>query len=829
MPNPTEAEARIKIDELLKRAGWRLVGDKNGRADVRLETNIIFVGDNDNESRNTGFVDYLLLNKKGFPLAVLEAKRGNPLEGKEQARRYALSQKTIFVILSNGDVHYLWDLSRGNPEIITDFPTQESLSEKSKLVPKASPLNAEEVNEGYIAISQNPGYQHDPRYQEESTRANYISGEGLAILRPYQLDAIRALQKSAATGNHRFLFEMATGTGKTLVSGAVIKLFLRTGNARRILFLVDRLELEDQAYKNFVRYLGKDYTCVIYKQNRTDWRKAEIVISTVQSLSSQNKYKTLFSPIDFDLVISDEAHRSINGNSRAVFEYFTGYKLGLTATPRDYLRNIDPEKISDRDPRSWERRQLMDTYKTFGCESGEPTARYSLVDGVQHGYLINPITVDARTDITTELLSEKGYAVMLQNDEGEEVEEVFFHTDFERKFISEKTNIVFCRAIIENALQDPLSGEIGKTLVFCISQKHASKITQILNQISHHAWPGKYNSDFAVQVTSNIPNAQQMAVHFANNNLNGYTKFLPGYKSSKTRVCATVGMMTTGYDCEDILNLALLRPVFSPTDFVQIKGRGTRKFTFKYEDENKEVHEKIKERFKFFDFFGNFEYFEEKFDYDEAIDLPQASIGSGGGDGDERPPATEIEVFNPDKLKELRITSIGVEGMRVDRELYKQASGIIRQDVEIEKLIEHGEWEKAVRIARERYENKPELYLTLEKIRKSTNLDRRLTWREFLEQVFGLIDRFKSRDEQLGEEADKFISIHKPESKYVPHIKNFLKVYVGDAEFRKQISHGEFPWDDGAFTMAEYKALDKWREIIPKYVKDYVSITQYTE
>ena len=102
-----------------------------------------------------------------------------------------------------------------------------------------------------------------------------------------------------------------------------------------------------------------------------------------------------------------------------------------------------------------------------------------------------------------------------------------------------------------------------------------------------------------------------MTTNVANNVLKGHSKFRPGYKSSKTRVCVTVGMMTTGYDCEDILNLALLRPVFSPTDFVQMKGRGTRKFTFKYKDEDGETQRVIKDKFKFFDFFANFEYFEE--------------------------------------------------------------------------------------------------------------------------------------------------------------------------------------------------------------------------
>ena len=168
----------------------------------------------------------------------------------------------------------------------------------------------------------------------------FIKVNNLRFLRAYQLKAVHALQRAVKDGNDRFLFEMATGTGKTLVAGAVIKLFLRSGNASRVLFLVDRLELEEQARKVFAALLSADFRTVVYKEKRDDWRSAEIVVTTVQSLLFNNKYQALFSPTDFDLVISDEAHRSISGNARAVFDYFVGYKLGLTATPRDYLRGI---------------------------------------------------------------------------------------------------------------------------------------------------------------------------------------------------------------------------------------------------------------------------------------------------------------------------------------------------------------------------------------------------------------------------------------------------------------------------------------------------------
>ena len=627
---------------------------------------------------------------------------------------------------------------------------------------------------------------------------------------------------------------MATGTGKTLLSSAVIKLFLRTGNAKRVLFLVDRLELEDQAYKNFKAYLKNDYSSVIYKYGKEDWNKAEIVISTVQSLIIGNKYKKVFSPTDFDLVISDEAHRSIGGNSRAVFEYFIGYKLGLTATPRDYLKNVDKLELSEKDQRKWERRLLLDTYTTFGCENSEPTFKYSLMEGVKDNYLINPLVVDARTEVTTQLLSEKGYSIQYEDEERSEEEKVFYHKDFEKKFYSDKTNLVFCKSFLENALKDPISNEIGKSIIFCVSQKHASKITQILNEMAHKIWPGKYNSDFAVQITSNIESAQQSTINFANNKLNGYTKFKEGYKSSKTRVCVTVRMMTTGYDCQDILNLCLIRPVFSPTDFVQMKGRGTRKFTFKYKDEHKKEYKFEKQNFKLFDFFAVCEFFEEKFNYDEALKLPRSKTGDNKEDG--LPPVSidEIEIQDPDSIKSLSEKQVGAEGMRVDRELWGKARDEIAKDEELKIAVSKEMWDRAETLVIQKYEDKPKLYLNLEKIRKAEQLDRRITWKEVLQKIFGHIDKFPTREDLLVEECDKFIAIHKPESKHVSYITNYIRAYITDEEFRNIIDEKDYVslFNYAGFDMEDFKALNgntQWQTKVPEYIKNYVNLNTFME
>lgn len=828
-----EAKARIRINQLLTDAGWSFFDNEHKPANIQLETNtkikktdIDELG-NDFENTKDGYVDFLLLDDKGFPLIVLEAKKEDkdPLDGKEQARRYAQSLNVRFIILSNGNLSYFWDLDRGNPTVITTFPEFESIESFHSFKPSPEKIAEELVAEDYVALTQYPNYKTDPRWLNESERADFLKDRDLKLLRPYQLNAVKALQKSAKGGNDRYLFEMATGTGKTLISAAVIKLFLRTGNAKRVLFLVDRIELEDQAAKNLKKYLSNDYTTVIYKENKDDWKKAEIVVSTVQSLSFNNKYQKLFSPTDFDLIISDEAHRSIGGNSRAVFEYFIGYKLGLTATPKDYLKKLDPSKIKDQ--REWERRQLLDTYKTFGCDSGVPTYRYSLLDGVRDGFLVNPIVVDARTEITTELLSEKGYAIMVENEEGIEEEQTFFNKDFERKFFSEKTNQIFCKTFLENAHRDPISAEIGKTIVFCVSQKHASKITQILNEFADKMFPGKYNSDFAVQVTSNIPNAQQYTINFSNNNLNEHTRFLDSYKSSKTRVCVTVGMMTTGYDCQDIMNLCLLRPIFSPTDFIQMKGRGTRKYTFAYKTANREVIKSEKESFKLFDFFANCEYFEEKFNYDEVLKLP---IKAGpGGDGPGGVNIDEIENFNPDPLKTITQTAVGPQGMRVDRELFQKFEEAVKTNEQIKELYHAGDFDAVEDYIKTEVLDKPEEYYTLEKLRSSVGADRRISLKEMVHKIFGSISHFKSKDELLEDEYEKFISIYKPESKYAIPIKNYLKAYITDDEVREVIESKEYVRlaTNPKLSMADLRELNGYVQIIPEYVKDYVSLNAF--
>jgi type I restriction enzyme R subunit len=840
-----EATARIKINKLLETAGWRFFPEGGAPANIRLEPAVAIrpadldkLGENF-EKAERGYVDFLLLDARGFPLVVLEAKaeNKNPLVGKEQARKYARSQNCRFVILSNGNLHYFWDLERGNPYVITSFPSPDSVAGYRQTIPNPQRLVEERVEDDYIVLTQRPTYRSEAGWKNEAEREAYVRINKLRFLRPYQLAAVHRLQGAVREGKDRFLFEMATGTGKTLTAAAVVKLFLRSGNARRVLFLVDRLELEEQARKAFIGMLAADFQTVIYKENRDDWRRAEIVVTTVQSLLFNNKYRRLFSPTDFDLVISDEAHRSIGGNARAVFDYFIGYKLGLTATPRDYLRRFDASNPTTRDPREAERRLLLDTYRTFGCESGQPTFRYSLLNGVKDGYLVNPTVVDARTEITTELLSEEGFVVNFIDDTGEDQQEAFKQREFERRFFSEATNLLFCKTFLENAQRDPVSGEIGKSIVFAVSQNHAAKLTQTLNRIADLMFPGRYQSDFAVQVTSSVPDAQQFAVNFANNNLMGAGNFIAGYKTSKARVCVTVGMMTTGYDCTDILNLGLFRPIFSPTDFIQIKGRGTRRHDFLEQLFDDEIRAGVarprKSGFKLFDFFANCEYFEEDYNYDEVLRLPRPT-GKTRDDGDDNGPAVRegtYEHLGADILASVREETIGYEGMKIDRMFFERFGETVREDPVIVAAVEAGQWDRVIDYINREVFDRPEEYYSLDKLRKAAAVDRRVTLREILEKIFGLIPRFKSKDELLEEEFAKFVADHVPEPpSAIPAIKHFFKAYVTSGRVRDIIDRRQFTdlATNPVFSTRDFRAVpERFRALVPEYVKDYVSLNQF--
>ncbi|MDO8540089.1 MAG: DEAD/DEAH box helicase family protein [Opitutaceae bacterium] len=810
---PSEAQARIAINKLLEEAGWRFLPDKHGqRENIVCEhrlTKKVFAPNvdlgADFQHAPDGFVDYVLLNTDGRPVAVVEAKKESidPLSAKEQARAYAAGLGVSHVFLSNGLVHYYWNLRQGNPVKMSRLLPLEELGKAAEWRPDPQRLASVAVDENYIAVSQDAKW---PAYSPLE-RAEVAVNKKIRLLRDYQLAGIRALQQAALPGRHRFLFEMATGTGKTLLSAAIAKLYLRTENATRILFLVDRLELENQAWKNFTAYLANDgIETVIYKQKKQDWRGAQVVVTTIQSLAAQNRFLTEFAPTDFQLLISDEAHRTISGNNRAIFEYFVGAKLGLTATPRDYLKGVD-EKERQEDPRAYERRLLLDTYRTFGSEDGVPTFRYSLIDAVRakpKPYLVNPLALDARTEITTQMLAD-GYAIKVEaSEDGQETELVFEGRDFERKFFSDDTNRSFVSCFLEYAKRDPLTGEIGKTIAFAVSRRHATKLVTLLNEEATRRWPADYGagSTFAVQVTSDQPGAQQMTLDFANNNLNGKSRWRAGefrdYDTSRTRVCVTVGMMTTGYDCEDVLNVVLARPIFSPTDFIQIKGRGTRRFTFVH-GEGSTRREAAKDGFALFDFFANCEFFEEEFDYDRKLPLPKIPPASPGGEGGTTGgtggaiPSTYTNT-SPDPMKQVAAEEIGADGMKIDREMYRERFAAQARSVPaLREAVAAGDWAGAEALFQQVLAGRPEEFWSLPKLRKIFQSDRVPSLREILQFVFGLTPEIARREQLAAEHFERMLATQPIDATKIRELRQVFHAYVLDGEVRAMLEGGNFP------------------------------------
>ena len=302
-------------------------------------------------------------------------------------------------------------------------------------------------------------------------------------------------------------------------------------------------------------------------------------------------------------------------------------------------------------------------------------------------------------------------------------------------------------------------------------------------------------TSFGTVTTSAVYDAQQMTLNFANNRLSGSGNFNEVYKTGKTRVAVTVGMMTTGYDCPDILNLCLMRPIFSPTDFIQIKGRGTRRHNFNDHISDPKVKEKIGENqktvFKIFDFFANCEYFEEKFDYDEVLRVPRLATGSKDGGG-VIITLDEFESARFDKIASVEESEIGPDGMRIDRMYFQKFEETVKRDPAVIEKINAGHWEAAADYIQKNHFDKPKEFYNLEKLRKAVQCDRRISLREMVEYLFGMLPYFKSKNEYLDDAFDAFDSRYLPSEEVWKAAKNVFKSYALDASFREAVDSGRF-------------------------------------
>lgn len=831
-----EALSGIKIDNLLVASGWRLLDDGELKRNVVLEQGY-------RVGKATKFTDYLLLDTFNRPLAVIEAKKVEfPLKSaKAQAMEYCRQLKVNYFYLSNGEEHYFASVNDGVLHSVEEFLTQEELIELTSGQTDRVELWKQNCEDTILADIKIPNVKSHAKFIDISTRKEFLSNQRIKLLRDYQVDAVNAIINSAKNGNSRFLLEMATGTGKTLTCAAIIEMFLSSKNAHRVLFLVDRIELEKQAKRAFdgVFNNGQHYTVSIYKEGRDNWRSAHIMITTVQSLLAQERYKTDFLPSDFDLIIVDEAHRTISGKARDVFEYFVGYKIGLTATPKDYFRGVNINQLVSTDIYEYDARAFRDTYLTFGCYSGKPTYEFTLSDGVKKGILVQPYAIDARTDISYQLLDEGLNISMPQesteDDEDKKTEALYTSRDFEKKLFSEATNEMFCRMFLENAKRDPLTGEIGKTIIFCVSQNHAGKIANMLNALIKEYEPEKwtrYNGGFAVQVTSSVPDNDKMTQLFTTdfNELNGISTYADGineddYKTSKTRVCCTVAMMTTGYDCQDLLNICLMRPVLQPSEFIQIKGRGTRIFEFVLKDKKAN-----KEDFYFFDYFGNFERFEH-YDYDKKIKAPK-KISEGGnlpGDdgGIQNRGKDTVTLHTPDGVAMFVGAKVGPDGMTIDREFNKGTSirDAMLADTELKTAVDQKDWNRVIKIVNEKYNNKPQFgFENNETIGKSMSLQRIPSWEELVELFYGIKSKLKTKEELLQETVNKCMQVFQIQEVKKCELRKLIEAYIESKEIRTYIEENKFMMFDytGIYSVRELLSLGENAITIAKNIKTYI-------
>ena len=676
MPDLKEEYSRVLINKKLEIAGWNLLDTKQ----VELAM-----------SSKSGESDYLLLDQ-GKPLAVLEAKRPNtdPYIAKKQAKDYSNDYKVKFVILSNGFTHYFWDLeSKRDAYEIQNLPSLNDLKR----------IELKKIN---------PKKRIDNRISK-----NYFKNEGYDIeLRNYQIDAIKRITDGLNNNQNKFLLEMATGTGKTILAAALIKTLLENKYVERVLFLVDRVELAKQTWEDFQNYL-KIYSPVIYNSKKFkhgDILGSSVIISTLQSMLAKRKYRKDFTPFYFDLIVNDEAHRSIYGNSREIMEYFNSIRIGLTATPKNYLKNLNENELSDS--KKLELRKLKDTYSNFDCDPGESTFRYDLIDAVndpEGPFLVLPKILNLKTDITNQSLDDKGWSINIDDQDYN-----FKIGQLEKKVFIPERNKIMCEEFLKNGLKEP-NGNFGKSIIFTISKNHAREITKILNSIKPES---------AIQITSDIPHGSDLAKDFRDNKLN-------------EKIAVTVDMLSTGYNCRDILNLGFFRPVFSPTSYIQMKGRGTRLFEFKYKD-------KIfpKENFYILDFCGVAEFFDEKYDYNKSLIIQQdkkVSLKKGEFDSENfqnKDTSVDETSFNQSLLPTWKgrdlivnrdLIEVGNKGQKVDYmtfrgEFEKELNDVKKNNSNFRNALDEEDLERIDTIIKEEIFDKPEMYFNKERLNEAYNL-----------------------------------------------------------------------------------------------------------
>jgi type I restriction enzyme R subunit len=720
----TEQDARIVINRKLQEAGWLLEGpNKNVLTEQHSEA---------------GYMDYLLLDRNGRNIALVEAKKDSidPYLAKNQGRGYAEANGCRYVFLANSEQLYFWDLEEGDASPIERFISPQDLQRRHDLKLSRKPLSS-------------------------------VSHNTEICDRPYQIQASDTIAQQFDGGKKSFLLEMATGTGKTRLSAAIIDRFLRAHQAERILFVVDRIELAKQTLDAFQLAFKDDYRAVRYKPGQVAvFGGANVVVATIQSLNIH--FKKDFSPGYFDLVINDEAHRSIYGElPRQVVEYFQAVRIGLTATPNDFLKNVDLDKLQDTDPLKLEYRFVRDTYKHFGCEMSTPTFRYTIQDGVKDGFLVAPRIARMVSVITKEAVSEDGWNIEI---DGEDY--TYRISQLEKRVLVPKRNELICTQFLQNALKTP-DGAIGKSVIFAVSQNHAVALARELNRQTP-----EHNGKFAEVITSRVVGASDLAKQFRKDD-----NFYP-------RVAVSVDMLTTGFDCPEILNIVLARPIASPTTYIQIKGRGTRKYTFPDGTQKKE--------FLVHDFCEVVKYFEEEYDFEAP--LPVGGTGTGGGTTPPPPPPPpEVKTYGgSDEIVLTEMIQIGPEGEKVDRLVYitkweKAIKQIMAENPDLAGKVQEGSEEEVSEYLRTNVFDKPTEFFNERNLSRAYRVFGDLL--DFVRAGLG-VQKLPTREEQLLGLVESIRTEHDLNLEQVRLLKLLVKQLSQSKRLLASFENGDYSFLD---------------------------------
>lgn len=674
----TEADARIVIDDLLRQAGW----DPADKSQVLTEQTI----------PDVGRADYLLLARNGRSLAVIEAKRSaiQPYAAKQQALPYAKQVEAPFIFLTNGELIYFWDYQNDDARIVNSFYSRRDLERLVEMRATRKALATIEIPEYYI--------------RQGETRQ----------VRPYQREAMKALDHAVELGKRRFLIELPTGTGKTDLICLYLKRLIQAGRAERVLFLVDREQLAKQAIEAIQDVLNQ-YSSYWLRPGMGR-QEQQITVCLLQTMVG--RYSEFTSGY-FDVVIADECHRSIYGAWQTALTHFDALHIGLTATPSAYIER--------------------NTFQFYQCRDGQPDFAFPIQEAFKEGFLV---PYKFATGITVILA------------EGAEVEEETYDpSEFEHKWTNEDTNRKmmeeFDRLAWENFRELAPGQKIGpgKTIVFAITKHHAARLAHYLNEL-HPEHKGRY----AEVITSDVANADDLIRKFK--------------REDYPQVAVSVGMLDTGFDCREVLHLVMCRRVRSPILYQQMRGRGTRT-----------APHIGKEKFVIYDFFGNHEYFNDS-DTDIFTGTGTGRAPGGVRKPPKPPGDLVELGLQDEWLHAVSYVEVGPEGERVDKRDYltnweKTVRSAVNDDEIIRKVRdEEPLTPEEEEILAERL-NRPEMYFNEDNLRRAYRQPGG-SLIDFIKAALGRL-KIKSREEELTDNFQAWLvakSLTPEQAQYLSLLKN---------------------------------------------------------